>query len=198
MADKKVPTNTERHIMQSCVLGPNPNAILKQEAEGQQSFVNSETLPTDMRPLDYNTNKILEVAGIKFLGVVKDDNMFQYVKLPKGWEKKPTDHSMWSVLVDDKNRERASIFYKAAFYDRSAHIRLTSRFGIRQNYDRQYKENVVVMHVTDCDEIVHTTDPIQLPNDIRKYKVIDQAKKVAVAWLDENYPYWQNPGAYWD
>jgi hypothetical protein len=37
-----------------------------------------------------------------------------------------SDHAMWSYLVDELGRERVSIFYKAAFYDRSAHMSLTS------------------------------------------------------------------------
>jgi hypothetical protein len=46
------------------------------------------------------------------------------VSLPPGWKVVPTDHSMWSDLVDAKGEKRASIFYKAAFYDRDAFIRI--------------------------------------------------------------------------
>src|SRR6185436_8068032 len=42
-----------------------------------------------------------------------------------------TDHSMYTDLVDDKGRVRASIFYKAAFYDRKADISFKRRFSIR-------------------------------------------------------------------
>ena len=33
---------------------------------------------------------------------------------------------MWSSVVDELGRERAAVFYKAAFYDRRAHMTLTS------------------------------------------------------------------------
>ncbi|WKZ25453.1 MAG: hypothetical protein QY322_03650 [bacterium] len=74
-------------------------AIMDQELAGQQSFVSSTTLPTDLRG-----KEILEAAGVKFLGVVDDDDIFQYVELPEGWKKVPTDHSMWSNLVDGAGR----------------------------------------------------------------------------------------------
>ena len=34
---------------------------------------------------------------------------------------------MWSDLLDDKGVKRGSIFYKAAFYDRSAFLRLKEK-----------------------------------------------------------------------
>jgi hypothetical protein len=205
MARKKAPINTERQAkerpgMLGWIMGGNPNAILAQEAQGQQSLVGSDTLPTDMgRHSDYDTKAILEAAGVRFLGVVEGDEMFQYVELPGGWVKKPTDHSMWSNLVDDKGRERASIFYKAAFYDRRAHINLTTRFGVRKDYERENQDNVAVARVTDGRNIIHTTDPVQLPEDRgERYKLSDKVYAAAVEWLNQNYPDWKNPGAYWD
>jgi len=124
--------------------------------------------------------------------------MFQYVELPAGWKKAPTDHSMWSKLLDDKGRERASIFYKATFYDRSAHLSLTTRFGFRRDYDREEKEGVAVTYVTDGGNIIHTTEAIKMPDDRQKrYEVGDKADKAASAWLNKQYPDWRNPGAYW-
>lgn len=118
---KNVPFNTTREanenplgILAEAMIFGGSESIYRQEAQGQQSFVNSETLPTEMGADD---RKTLEKSGVKFNEKVKDDEMFQYVELPTGWKKMPTDHSMWSKLVDEKGRERAAIFYKAAFYD---------------------------------------------------------------------------------
>ena len=204
---KRVPFNTSREaqenpiipLAEGIILGPS-KSIYHQEAQGQQSFVNSETLPTDMgRYGDYDVKAILEAAGVKFLGEVEGDPMFQYVELPEGWKKMPTDHSMWSKLLDDKGRERASIFYKAAFYDRSAHLGLSRRFGFRRDHDRRDKEGVAITHVTDGDNVIHATKPIKLPKDKRKqYEVAQKADKAAIAWLNKQYPEWRNPGAYWD
>lgn len=203
MKGTRVPTNTEKlasksPIMQSWVMGGNPNAILAQEAEGQQSFVNSETLPTDMGCYSgYNTKAILEAAGVKFVCTVPDDPMFQVVELPEGWQKKATDHSMHSNLVDNKGRVRARIFYKAAFYDRSANLSLARRYEVSFDYDRSENEGVGVANVTDGGEVIFSTEPIPV-NREKSWKTSEQANKLAVEWLDKNYPDWENPGAYWD
>lgn len=179
--------------------GDASNMILEQEATGQLELVNSEVLPTDMGHSEHDTKVILEAAGVKFLGVVEGDDMFQRVELPDGWKKVATSHSMHSNLVDDKGRKRAGIFYKAAFYDRSAHMHLTTRFSTRRDYDRQDAEGVAVAYVMDGDEVVHTTDPIKLPDEKREqYGVARQADEAAAKWLNDNYPDWRNPAAYWD
>jgi hypothetical protein len=202
----KAPDNTAKAVSDNPILGlftalgEGGRGILAQEDQGQESFVRSETLPTNMSwPPDYNTKAILEAAGVKFLGVVDGDDIFQYVKLPEGWKKEPTHHSMWSNLVDDKGRVRALIFYKATFYDRSAHLELQRRFDVKQDYDKK-KENVAVTHVTDGGKVIHTTGPIPLPEDDydQKCEVLKEVKAKAITWLDENYPDWRDPGAYWD
>jgi len=208
MSKKQAPGNTSAQVRQdpmgflleAMVMGGS-NAILNQEAQGQRSLVNSDTLPSKFNHHrgDYDPKVILEAAGVKFLGPVEGDDMFQYVELPNGWKKQATDHSMWSKLVDDKGRERASIFYKAAFYDRDAFMNLVTRFGIRRDYDRQDKEGVAVTSIIDGGKVVHTIEPIKLPADDRqKYEVAQKADVAATEWLDKNHPDWRNPGAYWD
>lgn len=97
----------------------NPSdAILRQESRGQENFVKSETLPRK-----YYDQSLLEGWGIVF-GEAADD-LFVYVTLPDGWIKRPTDHSMWSELVDGEGKVRATIFYKAAFYDRDAFMNIS-------------------------------------------------------------------------
>ncbi len=174
--------------------GSSGEAVRSQEADGQRSFVGSDTLPTDMRG---DARAVLEAAGVEFLGTVEDDPMFQYVELPEGWEKVGTDHSMWSELVDEKGRKRASIFYKAAFYDRSAHIGVNRRYGFRLDYDRLENDGVAVVNITDCGEVIHTTEPIQFDEDTR-YEAQDEAREKAKSWLDEHYPLWEEASMYWD
>lgn len=95
--------------------------IIAQEKAGQQMLINSTLLPKEMRG---DTRKILEDAGCTF-GEEKED-IFIESTLPKGWKKVcAPDHYMWSYLVDENGKQRASIFYKAAFYDRKAHINIT-------------------------------------------------------------------------
>ena len=92
--------------------------IPNQEARGQSALVNSSVLPKKMRPS--NAKETLEKLGVVF-GDEYDD-LFVNATLPDGWRKVATDHSMWSNLVDNSGKEIASIFYKAAFYDRDAFL----------------------------------------------------------------------------
>jgi hypothetical protein len=182
-------------------LGPT-SFVEDQEARGQRSFVSSDTLPSDMgrriNASDPDPREVLEAAGVVFHGVVAGDPMFTYVELPAGWKKEPTDHSMWSRLVDEKGRERASIFYKAAFYDRRAHLRLSTRFCAEYDYERERAANEIVAMAKDGSAIVFATPPVAVTGDREADRVAgDTARAAAVAWLDENYPDWQNPAAYW-
>jgi len=97
-------------------------AIEQQEREGQDSFVQSDTLPTKG---NLQHQRTLEAWGFKFLGAVPGDDLFQYVTLPTGWQKRGSDHDMWSYIVDDEGVDKVSVFYKAAFYDRDAFYRLS-------------------------------------------------------------------------
>jgi hypothetical protein len=207
MKGKIAPRNTAQEVRDNPILGlitamgEGGSGILAQEAQGQHLFVGSDTLPTEMgRYSDFDTKAILEAAGVKFLGPVEGDDMFQYVEFPQGWKKVVTDHSMWSKLVDDKGRVRASIFYKAAFYDRRAHMGLDRRYSVSEDYDRQKKEGVAIAHVKDIDNVIFSTEPVQLPAERNEkyYEITDAATQKAAEWLDAQYPDWKNPGAYWD
>lgn len=168
--------------------------IINQESQGQISFVGSDTLPAKF---SFGERQILEAAGIKFLGIAEDDKQFQYVELPAGWKKEATDHPMWSNLVDEKGRIRARIFYKAAFYDRNSFIQLVTRFCVWYDFKREDTEKVAVGLVMDCDKVIFATTPIQQDGS-KNYEAYNKAKEAAGKWLDENYPDWKNPGAYWD
>lgn len=118
----KTVTNTAANPRPDWLSGRNSQAIEAQEAAGQQELVQSETLPAKM---SYAEIEKLQKLGVVFGENVPGDRLFRFVTLPKGWKKVGTDHSMWSKLVDDKGNEVASIFYKAAFYDRDAFLRLS-------------------------------------------------------------------------
>lgn len=193
----KIMTFAEDNV-NNAIVALTPGGIENQEAEGQKTLVNNDTLPREMmRHGDYHPQPILESFGVKFLGNVKGDELFQHVELPEGWKKEPTEHSMWSKLVDDKGRERAAIFYKAAFYDLKAHVTLTPRFAVRTDYDR-YDKGEFVSLVTDCEETIYTTPLIDFDDLVESYQRSMQQDSIAQEWLNTNYPDWKNPGAYWD
>lgn len=169
-----------------------------QEAAGQSSFVTSTTLPTKI--MTDNGQEIMELWGIVFGEVVEDDPMFQYVTLPDGWTRAGTDHSMHSDVLDDKGRKRIGVFYKAAFYDRSAHLSLNRRYRATYDYDRFKEGEGYIGIVTDCDVIIYEADPLPGKTEDGEDNFSNYAKSQALAkaWLDEHYPEWNDPSAYWD
>jgi hypothetical protein len=122
--ENRKPINTEKEATETplvTLLSMIVGGVEAQEAQGQEDLLVSELLPTNMSP---ETKVALQAAGVIFLGPVPNDELFQYAQLPAGWSKQGTDHSLYSDLIDEKGVKRASIFYKAAFYDRSARLSL--------------------------------------------------------------------------
>jgi hypothetical protein len=199
MSKKVTNTRTQDPMitMLEMMAGGGPRAIEAQEARGPRELVAAEVLPTEgtTRPTERTT---WESMGIVISDPVKGDDLFTNVALPTGWKKQRTSHSMWSNLVDDKGRKRASIFYKAAFYDRDAFIRPVARFSIERDYDR---DDVIVMCVKDCDNIVYRTDPCAFDKGDWKSReaLEDAAHAKCRAWLvDRGYPDFTNVVMYWD
>lgn len=185
--------------MQNAMIASTPGGIERQEKDGQieQSFL--DTLPKHLKREQF------EALGFKFLG--DHDDIFLNVKFPKGWRKSPTDHSMWTDIIDAQGRKRGAIFYKAAFYDRSAHAHLTCRFTqsdlcYRGDHPKSAPgQRIVVDGATG--EIVFRSDEIArpAPNDAdreRFWKADDASRSKVQAWLEQNKPDYQNPLAYWE
>jgi hypothetical protein len=113
---KTITNTTEQAGALAWIGRPDPRAVEAQEAKGQQELVESTSLPAEG---DWAK---LEEMGVKRCEPVEQDRLFVNATLPQGWKKEPTEHSMWSNLVDDTGKVRAQIFYKAVFYDRDAFI----------------------------------------------------------------------------
>jgi len=189
-------------LLRAMATGSSSDAIYQQEAAGQESFAQSETLPTDMSE---DARNALEKSGVKFLGIIEDDPIFQYVELPEGWQKKPTSHSMYTDLVDANGKKRASIFYKAAFYDRSARLNIERRFCIQIDYQRLREERIAQARVHDVEEVIFTSQEVSFEDasdPTVKYQLqdiaVEEAKEEARKWLEENYPEWEDPSMYWN
>lgn len=111
-------------LLGALATGSASRAIEEQERNGQASLIHAREGNVVQIPLDGSEHaEAFEAIGIT-LGEPTDE-LFRSATLPEGWKIVATDHSMWTRLLDDKGEERASIFYKAAFYDRRAHISLT-------------------------------------------------------------------------
>ena len=128
-------TNTSKNdpiVNLVAAMGEKGSGIYAQESAGQRELCKSDQLPTKLGGYDKENKacQIYKELGFEVAEINKSDELFVEVKMLKGWHKKSTAHSMWSDLVDDKGRKRASIFYKAAFYDREAYIYFENRFSV--------------------------------------------------------------------
>jgi hypothetical protein len=165
-----------------------PGGIERMEARGQQELVKGESLPTEC-----SDKAALEAAGVVFGAPYPDDPLFCPVTLPEGWKKQATSHAMHSNLLDDKGRVRASIFYKAASYDRRADMYAKRRYNIDAyapipGKDRESTQVVVKDGETTIQEF----------GEAKGYDEREEVRKLAAAWLNENFPQWESCAAYWD
>ncbi len=191
---KKV-TDTSKNPHIDWLFGGNPNAIYAQEAQGQKELVASSQLP---KKLIYHEDRQLtcsqfyERIGISVLPDNTDDIFFT-VQLPAGWCLSPTDHSMWNSLIDNKGRKRASIFYKAAFYDRNSHIMPECRYQCRSEWSTEDRDlSLQIIMDTGTGEELYRT------NYGEKGKWGDDVQKEAATWLVNHFPDYKDCFAYWD
>lgn len=98
-----------------------PGGIEAQEAQGQRDLVrHADRLP--VRGTDGDKRKAWEAAGFVFGEPMEGkDKIFVSCTFPAGWKLEPTEHSMWSDVVDAEGKKRAQVFFKAAFYDYNSH-----------------------------------------------------------------------------
>ena len=157
------------------------------------------TLPSSMkynRHLDFDTQAVLEAAGVKFLELAGYYELYRNAELPSGWK---TIHSAEGVplcLLDGKGRVRANMFFDQ-YVQGLPHMSASCRYSVVFDSERFDKDQMGVAHVMDTTEVVYTTEPIPA-NGEDKYAVSDKAKALAKKWLDENYPNWKVPSAYWE
>jgi hypothetical protein len=178
-------------FLESLLTGDVSGAIVNQEKRGQLQQEGAETLPRKC------PRQNLEQLGFVF-GEDADD-LFVYVTFPEGWKKQRTNHSMWTDLLDDKNRKRGSIFYKAACYDRDAFMHLSRRYGAGiqplEGFEDNYHDQNYYGVVTDDDQIVWHTEDYATYEELNKKKLLaDEAKN----WLEEHYPDHADVLAYWE
>jgi len=121
---ERAPRNTAAQdplFLLMSLMGGASEGIERQEAQGQRELNATSTIPVRYNGLNSaEGNALLCRAGFEIGKEVDGDELFRYCRLPEGWKKVPTEHHLWTSIVDEKGRERGSIFYKAAFYDRDA------------------------------------------------------------------------------
>ncbi|MEO3978824.1 hypothetical protein [Streptomyces sp. CAU 1734] len=103
--------------------GDTSGVIEAQERLGQQQLMASSHLPATLIQCE---RADFEAVGFTLGTPDPKDPLFMPVTLPAGWTRQAGDTDLWSYIVDTHGRRRVSILYKAAFYDRRAHMTLTT------------------------------------------------------------------------
>jgi hypothetical protein len=182
--------DAEKTILGALASGSTKDLVEQAEASGQDAMVQSSDLPIEMSPNDKKL--ISKKTGIIFKEEVNE--LFVRVELPEGWKIVPTEHSMWTRLVDDKGRRRGSIFYKASFYDRRAMLTFDPYYQIHTLSNEDYSQWLGV-EVRDAEGKVLHSIKNEDPDDVHEYF---EGQDKAREWLNENYPNNRDPFAYWD
>jgi hypothetical protein len=121
-----------------------PGAIEAQEQRGQQKLVAGVFFPVRFVLGDpSDADAALARWGWTLGAPLADDPLFRRVEMPPGWRKVATDHAMHSDVLDERDRKRVHVFYKAAFYDRDAFFGLIARFDVEEDYaEGEYRDRV--------------------------------------------------------
>jgi hypothetical protein len=207
VTDQQSPTDYSKRIPGvAALLLTGTGTIEAMEAAGQREACATASLPSDVRDREQ-----WEALGLMFGDPFADDSLFCPATLPTGWGKAPTDHSMWSNIVDAAGNVRGSFFYKAAFYDRGAHMGSPlTRYIVDVDFEREkatgYTVEAVMVKDRTNDEALYKTERSRPEGERRawsdaEWKALDDARRAAAddarAWLAERFPDHANPAAYW-
>ena len=143
------------HLEGILAAGSGPDYIVAQEAAGQRELVESSVLPINT----FGTDDQFVALGFTFGDHV--DGLFRNATLPAGWTRVGTSHDMWSKILDERGVERVGVFYKAAFYDRRAHmsiVRVGQSLGSAFVYDGTEPPWDVLTDKEKADFVAHLTD----------------------------------------
>jgi len=186
---KDLRESSDRVFMDALVGIPDP--IERQEKRGQDLLCESGVIPRKLEPSLEAWTKL----GFKVNG--GDDPLFYEATFPKGWTIKATDHSMWSDVLDERGAKRGSVFYKAAFYDRSATGHLSCKYRVECDHSKRDSENKVFANVVNgqTKAVLFQTFTLKHP---KGYFDIEPGMKECREWLDKNKPEWKDVAVYWD
>lgn len=183
-------------LFEALLTGSSEGLIERQEAREQAIACGDGTrVQIGLECMTPSGKETLEQFGVQFTG--EHDGVLQKVVLPEGWKLKPTSHSMWSDLVDDKGRVRAACFYKGAFYDRVAHYSVEFRYSP----DVEYKDyGTYADGEPNCRATVkdRATGERLVTCEWKTYADGKADRQACRAWLDEHHPAWTHPAAYWE
>lgn len=115
--------------LKNFIAAATPGGIERSEQAGQKEFLAHDALPI-ATAADW---EILESWGVEKGEAI--DDLFCSAKLPTGWSKVGGKEARSSAIQDDRGLVRATIFYKAAAYDKVASLHIfRKRFRSARDY----------------------------------------------------------------
>lgn len=201
----RVPTNTldEMRAIPGVVVGAAVNMefqeksslIVAQEARGQAEMELSDTLPTR------GLRSLIE-SGAQITTGAQPDRLLTLVRLPDGWSKRRTDHHLYTDLLDEKGRKRASIFFKASFHDRDAFVTPCRRLSTRRDWDLEKKSKRYAAEALDGETVIFRTEERTIPEGntdrMAEFTIGREVEAEAAEWLNRSYPGWEKASSYWE
>ena len=142
------------------------------------TIMNDDVLPSR---IEVGSREEMVRMGFSFGGVLTDRPQLTAVTLPPGWRKRLNIHPPWIEILDQSLRPRVYVFT----FRSGPWMNVCTCFEIRKSWDYESGafKSVVFRGATSA------------------YK--PQACEAAsytecVDWLNEHYPLWRDPCAYWD
>lgn len=169
-------------------------AIEMQEAHGAASVRNSQQIPRDNPG-----REVLASLGIEVGEDDPNDRLFVNATFPGGWHRVATGSAYWTHFVPPWSVGPVlKVFYKAAFYDRSAAMHIGDRYDITGwSDDNETKLNVMRVRDLGTGETLFTT-PIVRKGTSNQWRDEDDARAVCVKWANDNLPEgWDKPATAW-
>ncbi len=165
------------------------------------------------RKMDPETRRVLDGVGLIWEGERPVDflTVQWWAQLPKGWRQVFVGEGprRSCYLVDQKGQRRVSVDTNR--HSDNAAIRAINRFSVVGQGAYTKDRSAVFGQVMDrsgvptpedwnsLGQVIHTTEDV--PTKTAYSATGDEemaARKLAEEWLDQNYPDWRNPAAYWD
>lgn len=131
-------------------------------------------------PREINPSKIESFQNLGFTFNLKSKDLY-CVRLPKGWS------TTSSTILDEKRRKRA--------FSSNKKVELLHRYDISYKRVANDRFSPILVYVSDSDgEVVQTMGLCGKYNSEEFNQLVENGYK----YLNENFPNWKSPYAYWD
>lgn len=158
--------------------------VERQRHAGQREFVESDVMPKLRTPG-------FEELGFVFGGDVPGDDLFVFCELPEGWSKEATDWYYQTALIDNGGRRRGVVKYEPSVSRRHAEAELWTRLAVRWTVTEGVNSPARAFD--------RVTGACLFEDSVRRGDRASSSPWSRVRdWLNECYPDWKNPLAYWD